>query len=241
MRPRLGPPCIPRLIISFNIRASKEATRPRVKIPHVLDRISWTALFTGERIFTPQGWEHNPLLVCWTDQLNSWRICLRTFIFSRPASPEYLGFTVTSDPTGEWSFCHGSDSHVLLSHSTDQFDQDVRKKWCSMWTHYPQDNGEGFKRSLLRINPEQMMTLVLSFSLCLKCVVEALFTVLLVVSWQCLSRPVNVWTRYQCCRWAPRGHLQEVTARFRPGLLLTHCHCLLRMTAHKECYILTEK
>lgn len=137
MRLRLGSPCTSGLIMSFNIWVSMAATRPQVKIPHVLDRITWTALFTEETIFTPQGWEHNPLLVCWTDHLNSWRICLRTFIFSWPTSPEYLGFTVTSDPTEKWNFCHGSDSQSLLSHSTDQFDQDVRKKWCSMWSHYP--------------------------------------------------------------------------------------------------------
>lgn len=71
--------------------------------------------------------------------------------------------------------------------------------------------------SLSRINPEQMMILLLTFSVCLKCVVETLLTVLLVVSWQCLSHPVNGWTRYQCCRWAPRGHLQQLTVHFCPG------------------------
>lgn len=78
------------------------------------------------------------------------------------------------------------------------------------------------------------MILLLTFSVGLKCVVEALLTVLLVVSWQCLSHPVNGWTRHQCCRWAPRGHLQQLTVHFCPGTPPYHCPCLLRVTAHKK-------
>lgn len=96
-------------------------------------------------------------------------------------------------------------------------------------------------KSLLRLNPEQMITLALSFSLCLRCALEASLTVLLVMSWQGLSPTVNG----ELGTSLVDEHQENLYSRLRCisalGLFLTQCHCLLRGTAHKESCVLTEK
>lgn len=75
-----------------------------------------------------------------------------------------------------------------------------------VWRYCPSDKGEDFMKSLFRLNPEQMThSPGQSFSLCLKCVLEAFFTVFLIIPWQCLSFPENGWSRYQFSDTNTRG------------------------------------